>query len=70
MIEGALARISLILKGPGPAITVGLDGGYIRGRDRPPGGTGAIDIIHTLSAAAPYQSHIDAAMAKVKPGFE
>ena len=30
---------------PGPPITVGLDGGYIRGRDRPPGGTGCFEVI-------------------------
>src|SRR5258708_32302909 len=30
---------------PGPPITVGLDGGYIRGRDRPAGGTGCFEVI-------------------------
>lgn len=30
---------------PGPPITVGLDGGYIRGRDRPPGGTDCFEVI-------------------------
>jgi len=29
----------------GPPITVGLDGGYIRGRERPPGGTGCFEVI-------------------------
>jgi hypothetical protein len=30
---------------PGPPITAGLDGGYIRGRDRPPGGMGCFEVI-------------------------
>ena len=30
---------------PGPPVTVGLDGGYVRGRDRPPGGTGCLEVI-------------------------
>jgi hypothetical protein len=30
---------------PGPPITVGLDGGYIRGRERRPGGTGCFEVI-------------------------
>jgi hypothetical protein len=30
---------------PGPPVTVGLDGGYVRGRDRPPGGNGCFEVI-------------------------
>jgi len=30
---------------PGPPVTVGLDGGYIRGRERRPGGTGCFEVI-------------------------
>jgi hypothetical protein len=30
---------------PGPPITIGLDGGYIRGRGRRPGGTGCFEVI-------------------------
>ena len=30
---------------PGPPIAVGLDGGYVRGRERPPGGTGCFVVI-------------------------
>jgi hypothetical protein len=30
---------------PGPPVTVGLDGGYIRGRERPPSGTGCFEVI-------------------------
>jgi hypothetical protein len=30
---------------PGRPVTVGLDGGYVRGRDRPPGGTGCFEVI-------------------------
>jgi hypothetical protein len=30
---------------PGPPFTVGLDGGYIRGRERRPGGTGCFEVI-------------------------
>ena len=30
---------------PGRPVTVGLDGGYVRGRERPPGGTGCFEVI-------------------------
>jgi hypothetical protein len=30
---------------PGPPVTVGLDGGYIRSRKRPPGGTGCFVLV-------------------------
>jgi hypothetical protein len=35
----------LVTSTPGPPVTVGLDGGYIRGRERPPGGTGCFEVI-------------------------
>jgi hypothetical protein len=37
---------------PGPPITVGLDGGYVRGRDRPPGGTACLEVIAGKSIPA------------------
>jgi hypothetical protein len=30
---------------PGLHATVGLDGGYVRGRERPPGGNGCFEVI-------------------------
>jgi hypothetical protein len=43
--DGGCQRDIEVSPEPGPPITVGLDGGYIRGRDRPPGGTGCFEVI-------------------------
>jgi len=45
MYDGGCQREIEASPEPGPPITVGLDGGYIRGRDRPPGGTGCFEVI-------------------------
>jgi hypothetical protein len=45
MYDGGCQRDIESSPEPGPPITVGLDGGYIRGRDRPPGGTGCFEVI-------------------------
>ena len=42
---GCQNEIEASVLDPGAPVTVGLDGGYIRGRERRPGGTGCFEVI-------------------------
>jgi hypothetical protein len=50
---------------PGPPITVGLDGGYIRGRERRPGGTGCFEVIAGKSIPEEGQSKVFAGVGQI-----
>jgi hypothetical protein len=50
---------------PGPPITVGLDGGYIRGRERRPGGTGCFEVIAGKSIPEEGQSRVFAGVGQI-----
>jgi hypothetical protein len=50
---------------PGPPITVGLDGGYIRGRDRRPGGTGCFEVIAGKSIPEEGKARVFAGVGQI-----
>jgi hypothetical protein len=50
---------------PGPPITVGLDGGYIRGRERRPGGTGCFEVIAGKSIPEEGPSKVFAGVGQI-----
>jgi hypothetical protein len=50
---------------PGPPITVGLDRGYIRGRERQPGGTGCFEVIAGKSIPAQGAAKVFAGVRRV-----
>src|ERR1700676_3831285 len=50
---------------PGPPVTVGLDGGYIRGRERRPGGTGCFEVIAGKSIPEEGPSTVFAGVQRV-----
>jgi hypothetical protein len=50
---------------PGRPITVGLDGGYIRGRERRPGGTGCFEVIAGKSIPEEGQSKVFAGVGQI-----
>jgi len=50
---------------PGPPITVGLDGGYIRGRERRPGGTGCFEVIAGKSIPAEGLAKVFAGVSRI-----
>jgi hypothetical protein len=50
---------------PGPPVTVGLDGGYIRGRERQPGGTGCFEVIAGKSIPEEGPSKVFASVRRI-----
>jgi hypothetical protein len=50
---------------PGPPITVGLDGGYIRGLERRPGGTGCFEVIAGKSIPEEGQAKVFAGVGQI-----
>jgi len=50
---------------PGAPVTVGLDGGYIRGRERPPGGTGCFEVIAGKSIPQEGEARVFALVRRV-----
>jgi hypothetical protein len=50
---------------PGPPITVGLDGGYIRGRERRPGATGCFEVIAGKSIPEEGPSKVFAGVGQI-----
>jgi hypothetical protein len=50
---------------PGPPVTVGLDGGYIRGRERQPGGTGCFEVIAGKSIPEEGPSKVFAGVRRI-----
>lgn len=50
---------------PGPPITVGLDGGYIRGRERQPSGTGCFEVIAGKSIPAQGAAKVFAGVRRI-----
>jgi hypothetical protein len=50
---------------PGRPVTVGLDGGYVRGRERPPGGTGCFEVIAGKSIPEEAEAKVFASVRRV-----
>jgi hypothetical protein len=50
---------------PGPPVTVGLDGGYIRGRERRPGGTGCFEVIAGKSIPEEGKAKVFAGVSRI-----
>jgi hypothetical protein len=59
MYDGGCQREIESSPEPGPPITVGLDGGYIRGRDRPLGAPRVLCTIAGVSAVVPSGAGAD-----------
>jgi hypothetical protein len=52
---------------PGPPVTVGLDGGYVRGREKIPGGTGCFEVIAGKSIPQEGAAKVFALVRRVDP---